>query len=389
MALFSNEGEMQRWLSKQLADDTAVCELIANYELFKEEQLPKYTPLVIKKVRESFLYCLASFENNTLISENSDISLNPKDKLKPDFLLYAPETESIVVIELKNQKGATREAGTEIGAYAAEIKTYLPYISDGEVVSVIVATEWPALLRHFVFNEVFWMQRNLICLEPVNTDEGVRLQIVDPAIFAESDINTKINARQLGGYQLCLYDDELYKGGDYYRTAAYENQMRAALNAMVAKGNALKTHGFAFLWRHCFHIGLAPYNITIINIAPFQSLPKPIKGSDLNLTNISNKLLNIRQEYAPEGHGQALESIREYGSQFLTTFCDPKPEGFMQWRDLQPNIFYQTDAIAFVGWDIFGELFFDRLAQEYREDNFEWAQDSPLLANRMIEELMY
>jgi len=58
MALFSNEGEMQRWLSKQLADDTAVCELIANYELFKEEQLPKYTPLVIKKVRESFLYCL-------------------------------------------------------------------------------------------------------------------------------------------------------------------------------------------------------------------------------------------------------------------------------------------------------------------------------------------
>lgn len=389
MKLFENENAMQQWLSDRLAQETPLSELILNYETFKEDSNNSYRTLVLSKIRNSFLYCLASFENNVIITEDMDISQNPKDKLRPDFLVYAPESESIVVIELKNQKNATREAGTEISAYAAEIKTYLPFISDGEVVSVIVSTEWPVLLRHFLFNEIFWLQRNIICLEPVETKDGVMLQIVEPKIFAESEVTTQINPQQLGGYQLCLYDNELYKGGEYYRIAAFENQMRAAMSAMVAKGNALKTHGFAFLWRHCFHIGLAPYNITIINVAPFQSLNQLLADPKSNPNLMTLRLMDILKEYALEGHGQALESIREYGAQFLTTFCDPQPEGFMQWRDLQPNIFYQTDAIAFAGWGIFGELFFDRLAQEYRDGNFEWQPDSPLLANRMIEELMY
>lgn len=274
MKLFEDEGSMQRWLSNKFADGKSLSDFIVNYEHFGKAEDSKNQSFSVQKVMDSFGFCLSSFDNNEVIVENENISLSEGDILMPDFLLYAPVTQSVIIIELKNIKGPTRQVGTEIGAYAAEVKTHLPFMADGDIINVIISSEWPTLLRHYVFNDIVWLQRKIICLKPVSNVDGISLEILPPDLIADSSPEIKISAQQLGGYHLCLYDDKLHCGGDYYRMEENENQMRSALAAMGAKGNSLRTHGFAFLWRHVFEVGLAPYNITIVNLSAFQSLPR-------------------------------------------------------------------------------------------------------------------
>lgn len=388
MKIFESEANMQNWLSNKFANGESLSEMIINYDEYKENACIKTGHMVTDKLNDTYLYCLESFVINEVITENQDISLEPKDRLCSDFLVYAPETQSVIIIELKNIHGPTRQAGTEIGAYAAEVRTYLPFIAEGDVITVIISNEWPTLLLHYAFNEIFWLQKKLICLKPQQTDEGVQLSIVDLNALFRTSIQTSISSQQLGGYQLCLYDDELYKGGDYNRIAAYETQMRIALQAMANRGNSLKSHGFAFLWRHCFHVGLAPYNITIINVAPFQSLVNLFKEKDFRPNDATMQFINVLREHDPEGHGYALEDIKNYGQKFIEDFCSPRTEGFDCWENLKPAIFDQTDALAFVGWGIFGELFFDRLAIELKNGIYDCDSTNPLLAISLLNEII-
>ncbi|WP_219637484.1 hypothetical protein, partial [Vibrio parahaemolyticus] len=167
MVIFADEKEMQEWLSSQLSSVDGLSSLILEQEL-------SMTPAndQEKNVLATFKYCYQSLHQGVVISEDTNISLESGDIMRPDFLLYAPESESMVIIELKNFAGATRQAGTEISAYESELKTYLPYISDGDLINVIISPEWPTLLRHYVFNEIFWLRKNIICLEPVLDNHG-------------------------------------------------------------------------------------------------------------------------------------------------------------------------------------------------------------------------
>lgn len=392
MKLFQSETKMQQWLSEKFATGNALSDLIVNYEEFIRKSVCKNNSMVSRKIANSFQYCLTSFHNNEVITENTDISLNPKDRLCPDFLIYAPETQSVVIIELKNIKGPTRQVGTEIGAYAAEVKTYMPFLSEGDIVNVIISSEWPTLLRHYVFNEIVWLDRNLICLAPIDTTDGIMLEIIDPKKITETEVSLTFSPQQIGGYHLCLYDDELQSGSsNYSRLDEFQDKMLSALQAMAAKGNAIGAHGFAFLWRHVFPVGLAPYNITVTNLAAFKS-PKLYSLREQFPSNQTvTRLVKIVRDHDPEGHGQALEAITDYGHRFLTGFCSPKAEGYSTWEQLKPSIFERTDAIAFVAWGIFGELFFDRLAKEYDDiDSFFTSESTnPLLAIEMLNEIIY
>lgn len=122
---------MQEWFSEKLFQEEALSSLVINYEDIAKRSCDDDMSVVFQKITECFKYCLKSFNNNEIITENKNISINVKDRLAPDFVVYAPETQSIVIIELKNIKDPTREARTELGAYAAEMKTFLPFLSEG------------------------------------------------------------------------------------------------------------------------------------------------------------------------------------------------------------------------------------------------------------------
>ena len=207
MNFFTSEAKMQDWLSKLLAEAYGIADLISD-----SDSLKSFSPasLAEQKILESYNTCLASLYINEPISENENISIDSRDILKPDFILYAPETESVVIVELKNIAGPTRQAGTELAAYSCEIQSSIPFISDGDIVNVIISTEWPTLLKHYVFHQIFWQRKNVICLEPFDEDGKIRLRIVDIKRLSQDNTSFKISDKHIGGYQVCLYDDELY-----------------------------------------------------------------------------------------------------------------------------------------------------------------------------------
>jgi hypothetical protein len=384
--MFESESKMQEWLSEKLQEVDGIIDLVEN-----EEEFEKYSPVNIseEKIYKSFEYCIKSLMTNTIVTENENISLKQGDSLKPDFILYAPETESMVIVELKNISGPTRQAGTELSAYASEIKTYVPFISDGDIVNVIISPVWPTLLRHFIFHEIFWLQRNIICLEPIVKNEVHRLKIIDIRSITEENISLKLSDRHLGGYQLCLYDDNLYHDPtNRTRLDPYLKQMRTALSAITTKGYIQKSHGFAFLWKDNWINSLAPYSITILNFAPFQSIERMFHDDNYKVDSITEKFINILVEHDPLGHGESLMAITKAGNEFLKGFCSPRTEGFMTWHDLKSIMNGRGDLKAFKCWGIFDELYSRMLIHEYSIGNLSISNTDPKLGLRMLDELI-
>lgn len=384
--MFNKESDMQDWLSEELQENDGVCDLVEN-----EEEFENFAPSNIseEKVYQSFKYCIKSLKLNTVITEDENISLKHGDSLKPDFLLYAPETESIVIVELKNIGGPSRQAGTELSAYASEIKTYVPFISDGDIVSVIISPVWPTLLRHYIFHEIFWLQRNILCLEPISVDGEVKLKILDVKKVVEDNVSLKLSDRHLGGYQLCLYDNNLYHDKtNRTRLDPYIKQMETALSAIATKGYSQKNHGFAFLWKDNWELSLAPYSITILNFAPFQSIERLFHDENYEVNAITEKFIDLIIESDPLGHGESLIDITKAGIDFLKGFCNPAMEGFTTWDDLKRIMEQRCDLKAFKCWGIFDELYTRKLKEEYTNGNLNISNTDPDLGLKMLDELI-
>ncbi|MES0490705.1 MAG: hypothetical protein ABUK01_11965 [Leptospirales bacterium] len=386
MKNFEYESNMQEWLSKEFHDNNCLGDLIINHEY-----LTQYTTDSNQKKRilESYKNSIKSLYINEVISENKNISLNSREILKPDFLLYALETESIVIVELKNIENSTREAGTEIGAYSSEIKSYIPFISDGDIVNVIISEYWPTLLRHYIFHEIFWLRKNIICLQPTTEEPEQMLKMVDIDIIATDDLLLKISDQHLGGYCICLYDMDLYKNpANKTKFDPYIRQMQAATLSMSKIGNLHNNHGFAFLWKDHSKNSLAPYIITVVNFAPFRTLERFLHTKDYSPNELSEKLIELVQEYNPTGHGQSLENISAHGEKFLKHFCTPRCEEFHLWSELKKIMNNRAEYISFYGWGLFDELYTKKLAEVMQNGNTTISFSDPDLGWEIINELI-
>jgi hypothetical protein len=231
--LFESEGKMQEWLEGEITAREILSDSIDEFA----KDCDSLTSRAGKKIEDAYSYCIESLHILEVIATDEDIALAKKDRLRPDILAYAPETQSIVIIELKNISGLTREAGTEPSAYCAEINNYPPFISDADIVNVIVSNEWPTLLRRHVVQDILWRGRKLLCLRPYRVGTEIRLQTVSPMDLGCAEVDLKLATQHMGGFQLCLYDNELYsKEPDRTRLDQYLPQMRSAMSAMAAKG---------------------------------------------------------------------------------------------------------------------------------------------------------
>ncbi|HIF5971469.1 TPA: hypothetical protein ACX3GO_004515 [Vibrio parahaemolyticus] len=150
--MFENEKEMQAVLSNFLQKSGSLSEII---EPIMEE---KNFTFEYEKIISSYKYCIDHLVDNAIISEEKNISIFENEELKPDFLLYSP-MEAFVLIELKNNVSASRQAGTELIAYSNTLKSNFSFMSDDEVILVIISTKWNTLLSNYLFNEIVWQQK--------------------------------------------------------------------------------------------------------------------------------------------------------------------------------------------------------------------------------------
>lgn len=381
-SIFKNEREMQDWLCDCLNNIYGLSELIINLDDFTN-----FNPetAIEEKIKDSFIYCIDSLHITHLVTEDENISLDEKESLNPDFLLYAPETDSVVFVELKNQKNATREAGTELSAYISEVKSQLPFLSEGEIVRVIISPEWPVLLRHYVINEIFWLGRKVICLEPFDYNGTTQLRIIDIHSLTKDNIELKFCNQHFGGYHICMYDYNVY---DKNRFDKYLEQMRTALAIMANKGESQLSHGFAFLWKDTGS-SLTPYIITLLNVASFNLIERAFHDENYYPPEITRKFIEIIKEYNPEGHGKSLDEISKSGEKYLRVFCSPRSEVFSTWDDLKDAIDRRANPlIAFSSWGIIRELYEKKLINSYLEGKIDTKIDDPSLGLELVNELI-
>ncbi|MGA6099192.1 hypothetical protein ACPESN_15155 [Stutzerimonas marianensis] len=380
--MFASEAAMQAWLTKEISQVYGLGELIA------PKSLDGYTGEE-KRIAESYSYCIDCLNYNYPISFDENISLKSGDILRPDVLLYSSESETIVLVELKNIKEPTRQAGTELSAYAAELRSYIPLLASSDIISVIISTEWPTLLRHYVFNEITWHQRKILCLKPVQDKTKISLEIVDPKEITEGNLSLSIADDHLSGFHICLYDMGLYSGGDIKRLDSHVQQMLTALRYIAAKGTSQGNNGFAFLWRNSHPETIAPYMITVVNIAPFSTLERFLRIVDeIKPESILGRFINICAEHDPTGHGASLGTQSESAMEFLGSFCSPQAEGFMNWRHLKEFMLENGDLIAFQAWGFFETEYFSLLKNEYNEGKVTTTAHDPNLGLRVLEKII-
>ncbi|MBD9513640.1 hypothetical protein [Pseudomonas sp. PDM22] len=387
MGLFQSESEMQDWLSEELSNGDGLADVIVNIDCYDDY---KPSGRMEQRILDSINVCKESLYSNVVVSENENISINEGEALKPDFVLYATETESIVIVELKNLVSPSRQAGTELSAYCCEIRASIPFISDGDVVNVLVSTEWSTLLKHYVRQEVFWQRKNLICLRPV-LHEGVRrLEILPVQELAEGGLDMVISDRHLGGYQICLYDDGLYQpNANRDRLDGCIEQFKTALQSMATIGARLNSHGFAFLWKDEWELSLAPYSITVINFAPYQSIERFLQKIDLeDIPEMVSRFMDIVVEFDPVGHGNALSEIRDTATDILSNVCSVRPEGYTHWGELRSVMLGRDSKVAFVGWGLFGEAMLLKLKEEYRAGNTSCSMMDPEIGLSVVDSIV-
>ena len=263
--MFKNEEEMQQWLEKKL-ESNSLLELIDNFEDFNEGK--NYKNIESQHLHKSFEYCLENLGVTDVVFANKNISKEKGEGLKPDLILYSEETEALIVIELKNIKGPTRQAGTELIAYNCELRTYFPLLSNNDLIYIIVSNDWPTLLKHYIYHDVVWSNKKILCLEPFDKKGEICLRIIDLDNFIRVGSIEEIS--KISAYQLCLYESPKFKEDHEIIVPL----MKASLLEMAKYGNSIQAHGFSFLWKDSNYpdMSYAPYSITVFNSSTFSSL---------------------------------------------------------------------------------------------------------------------
>lgn len=388
MKQFKSEADMQYRLLDRLKHSDGLAEFIIN-----KNYLDRFAPQCIEHtiILKSFKSCFESLYEMELISNDENISLNKPDILRPDLILYSHSTEGIVIVELKNIKNPTRQAGTEFNAYSSEIKSHLPFISDGDIYNVIISNEYPPLLIHYIFHEIFWKQRNFLCLTPSYSSQEVNLEIlsIDRLYQSNMNNNSKISDKSITGYQICLYD---YSNYDSQINTLDKNieEMKTSLTVMKSEGVRQHSHGFAILWKNRENNAISPYFITLCNLSAFTLFNDSVCGKTRQPSLLQNKIFRIVNDNCPPtGHSSTLFKITESGYRFLKSFCNPKSENSVDWKHLHREMLTMyEELISFQGWGVFGELFNERLIDRYSKGNTGFSSDDPRIGMEILRDII-
>lgn len=353
--MFHSEKDMQNWLSLQLQDVEGLSNLI----------LPMRPRIGLshsnKKILDSYKYCLRALGMTKVVCEDKDISQFPNEILRPDFLLYSIETESWVIVELKNIAGPTRQAATELSAYANAVKSYFPGISDGDVINVIISNEWPTLLKNYLFNEIYWLNRRIVCLKPVYVGSEIKLKCIYPYEFTNNHSQKLLSPNSFSGYQLCLYGNGIYSSGSIADLERHFEQIRSSFYRIVNRSSRLHSNGFAFLWRDHRPGSVAAYSITIVDINPFENN----LYETCDVKGVAHELQSVLDEYEATGNTFSLFEIMEDGNFYLKSICNAWPEGSANWIFLKENMLESSDLLEFRCWGIVSEIYELELATAY------------------------
>jgi hypothetical protein len=125
-----------------------------------------------------------------------------------------------------------------------------------------------------------------------------------------------------------------------------------------------------------------------MNIAPFVFSEEILSQDEVANAHFFNKLYEVISDFSPEGHGETLREISEIGSRFVGNICDPRYEGFFSWDQHRMIMQPRAEKIAFIGWGIFGDLFYSELQKKYQSGSSVRDSMDPEIGDIVIDTLV-
>ncbi|MDJ0597786.1 MAG: hypothetical protein QNJ37_02930 [Crocosphaera sp.] len=307
---------------------------------YKEDYIPSFSidDLSTRKLLCAANNVLSSLESVEIITTASqNISVDRQERLFPDLILFNQYQEKIILIELKRSKKTARETLTEMLAYEHEVRNFLPFLSNFEILFCIVSTEYPNLLSHSITNLTTWESKQILCLKVQESeDKELSFEVYIPSAWFSLNTNG-FPPDAISTFKIILYkhfEDEI--SPDAEAAVSY------AASLITKEGDRNNSHGFVLIWRDCWNLedvtGAVEYQLMIGLINPYAFLPfaQSLGVIDASQSPFGQYFLD-NEDYLSSPCFN--EKIVEKGLIFLEKFFRVDIEGFSTWTEerLQPH----------------------------------------------------
>lgn len=135
--MFPNESSMQSWMKNVIESEGSIGKILLPLHSISRNSVKN------DAICRSYRDAINALVDPEIIVENNNISSREGYILRPDFVLKSDVSGCLFIVELKNSSSATRQAGTEISAYSATIQETNSLMPQGNIITIIVSTEWP------------------------------------------------------------------------------------------------------------------------------------------------------------------------------------------------------------------------------------------------------
>lgn len=280
--------------------------------------------LLRRKLQSAARLILDALEGAEMVSRTpKNISLNKADRLLPDLVLVNREQARLIVVEIKRSAETARETLTELGAYEQEVRNLLPYISDLELVQVVISTDFPTLLDHGIAGMAMWTSRQILCLQVTAVDPDLRLSVHLPSAWSPI-VQGVLPANAVKMHTLVLYDADEEK---------IDRVLPHACDLIARNADRCGAHGFLMAWRRPSSEpnALYQYFVSVGSLNPFAFLPSSVATDliDIGTVPLGNFLLDEALDLA-EASGITFE-VAEPAVTVLRTVCAPAWEAETDW----------------------------------------------------------
>lgn len=361
MSDFASEAELQTLIEEAIRNET-LAELVVDDALLIEaaanedkDRLPHFS--LDRLCRHAAITAgasvLESLGSLTLLRANKNVSLTQGETLKPDVVCFNPETESVVLFELKVSTAAGRQAITELAAYEQEIKNHLPLLSEHDVHLVLVASEWSVLMDHGASSAVTWGGKKILCLQAEKAQGKLVLKTRIPEAWQITG-SAKFPPEALATMTLCLYDYQ--QDTDPRKEPEFDPRLLTAMKVMGRTGDALGSHGFAILWKDHAPYSLAPFNVTICCVAPF-SLYREGRSSGVIESNGDSfvaALDELMRDAPPTGQSGTFFAIGQSAFPLLSELFTPQWEAASHWKHDRATLMTRAEPLMCEFWGSLG-----------------------------------
>jgi|GEM_PF-1985443 hypothetical protein len=313
--------------------------------------------LLKKRYSESAKRVLACLGDYEVISSESikNISLNKKEKLFPDLILFNRSSAQIILIENKTSGQTEREAITELMGYAHEIRNHLPFISNYDISYILISTTFNVLLDHSVSAQILSTDINFLCLKPVVAeDEVLSLAVHIPGSWSNIG-ESELPENALMSYSLFLSEKE----GVDIESFDVKSKVRIAADLILHNATDFRSSGFYIIWSNELKniSSQSGIGISIYILNPFAFLPHAVKNNfPLNTESALAKYLkDYVNETGTTVYPSSLFRICDQAEEFLSQYFNLEWDRNTDWIIDCSDKYYALQRNV-LQWDSWGAI---------------------------------